>query len=112
MTPRLTLDREKSLIEGGAGAPPPRPPCLRLRLRSRRCGVRLRRLRGRWRLRRRSAAGHLGLALGRGQIGARGSKGMGAVARDQKALVGDVESAGIEREVELLLEIAMAWYLS
>ena len=105
MTPRLTLDMEKSVIEGAAG-PPPGPPLARpLRLRSRR-GVRLRRLWGRWRLRRRSAAGHLGLALGRGQIGARGSKGMGAVARDQQALVGNVESAGIERDVELLLEIA------
>ena len=31
---------------------------------------------------------------------------MGAIARDQKALVGNVESAGIEREVEFFLEIA------
>ena len=94
---------EKSLIEGaGRRRRPLRAPvgCAPA------AGVRLRRLSGRWRLRRRSAAGHLGLALGRGQIGARGSKGMGAVARDQQALVGNVESAGIEGDVEFLLEIA------
>ena len=31
---------------------------------------------------------------------------MGAVARDQQALIGNVESAGIEGDVELLLEVA------
>ena len=106
MTPRLTLEMEKSLMEGAAGAAPGLGLAPPLCLRSRRRGVRLRRLWGRWRLRRRSAASHLGLALGRGQIGTGDRKGMGAVARNQKALVGDVESAGIEREVEFFLEIA------
>ena len=47
-----------------------------------------------------------GAPLARGQVRAGGCPGVGAVARDQQALVGNIESAGIEGEVELLLEVA------
>src|SRR5580658_7624771 len=50
-------------------------------------------------------AGYLGRALGGGQVGACGGEGLGSVARDQQALVGDVESAGFKGDVELLLEV-------
>jgi len=39
------------------------------------------------------------------QIRAGGGEGLGAVARDEQALVGDVESGGLEGDVELLLKI-------
>ena len=49
---------------------------------------------------------HLRRTFGRSQVRRCGREGMSAVARDEEALVRNVESAGLKGNVELLLEVA------